>query len=117
MGFKAAREEQEINTKIEKMLQEQKAILERSKKSAPKKQWDEGILVNGGLSHYKFNNKWYRVSVDASKEDVKFTKFKFHTKTALGYRLFISAKDYQEAQAVVDDMLGKGLYKISGSVV
>ena len=28
-----------------------------------KKEWNDDILTDGGISYYKLNNKWYRVSV------------------------------------------------------
>ena len=112
-------EDKATDEKIAKMLAEQSDILNKgvSKdiKSKPKKWFDESVLSNGGNTHYKLNDKWYRISVD-SKSDVKYTQFKFHTTTALGYVLYISAKTYKDAQDVVDDIFGKkGLYLVSAT--
>ena len=123
MGFKKQLEDKATDEKIAKMLAEQSDILNKrtsedvnvSKNTKPKKWFDESVLSNGGKTHYKLNDKWYRISVD-SKSDVKYTQFKFHTTTALGYVLYISAKTYKDAQDVVDDIFGKkGLYSVSAT--
>ena len=123
MGFKKQLEDKATDEKIAKMLAEQSDILNKrtsedvnvSKNTKPKKWFDESVLSNGGKTHYKLNDKWYRISVD-SKSDVEYTQFKFHTTTALGYVLYISAKTYKDAQDVVDDIFGKkGLYLVSAT--
>ena len=117
MGFKKQLEDKATDEKIAKMLAEQSDILNKGvvKQPYPKKWFDESVLSNGGNTHYKLNDKWYRISVD-SKSDVEYTQFKFHTTTALGYVLYISAKTYKDAQDVVDDIFGKkGLYLVSAT--
>ena len=117
MGFKKQLEDKATDEKIAKMLAEQSDILNKVvvKQPSPKKWFDESVLSNGGNTHYKLNDKWYRISVD-SKSDVEYTQFKFHTTTALGYVLYISAKTYKDAQDVVDDKFGKkGLYLVSAT--
>lgn len=117
MGFKKQLEDKATDEKIAKMLAEQSDILNKGvvKQPSPKKWFDESVLSNGGNTHYKLNDKWYRISVD-SKNDVEYTQFKFHTTTALGYVLYISAKTYKDAQDVVDDIFGKkGLYLVSAT--
>lgn len=117
MGFKKQLEDKATDEKIAKMLAEQSDILIKntSKEAKVKKWFDESVLSNGGNTHYKLNDKWYRISVD-SKSDVEYTQFKFHTTTALGYVLYISAKTYKDAQDVVDDIFGKkGLYLVSAT--
>ena len=117
MGFKKQLEDKATDEKIAKMLAEQSDILNKntSKEAKAKKWFDESVLSNGGNTYYKLNDKWYRISVD-SKSDVEYTQFKFHTTTALGYVLYISAKTYKDAQDVVDDIFGKkGLYLVSAT--
>lgn len=120
MGFKKQLEDKATDEKIAKMLTEQSDILNKgvskdAKNTKPKKWFDESVLSNGGNTHYKLNDKWYRISVD-SKNDVEYTQFKFHTTTALGHVLYISAKTYKDAQDVVDDIFGKkGLYLVSAT--
>ena len=110
-------EDKATDEKIAKMLAEQSDILNKNvvKEAKAKKWFDESVLSNGGNTHYKLNDKWYRISVD-SKSDVEYTQFKFHTTTALGYVLYISAKTYKDAQDVVDGIFGKkGLYLVSAT--
>ena len=117
LGFKKQLEDKATDEKIAKMLAEQSDILNKhvAKSATPKKWFDESVLSNGGNTHYKLNDKWYRISVD-SKSNVEYTQFKFHTTTALGYVLYISAKTYKDAQDVVDDIFGKkGLYLVSAT--
>ena len=119
MGFKKQLEDKATDEKIAKMLAEQSDILNKSlskdSKAKHKKWFDESVLSNGGNTYYKLNDKWYRISVD-SKSDVEYTQFKFHTTTALGYVLYISAKTYKDAQDVVDGIFGKkGLYLVSAT--
>ena len=116
MGFKKQLEDKATDEKIAKMLAEQSDILNKHTSKAKAKKWfDESVLSNGGNTYYKLNDKWYRISVD-SKSDVEYTRFKFHTTTALGYVLYISAKTYKDAQDVVDDIFGKkGLYLVSAT--
>lgn len=119
MGFKKQLEDKATDEKIAKMLAEQSDILNKdtSKESKPKakKSFDESVLSNGGNTHYKLKDKWYRISVD-SNSDVEYTQFKFHATTALGHVLYISAKTYKDAQDVVDDIFGKkGLYLVSAT--
>ena len=117
LGFKKQLEDKARDEKIAKMLAEQSDIINKEvvKQPSPKKWFDESVLSNGGNTHYKLNDKWYRISVD-SKGDVEYTQFKFHTTTALGYVLYISAKTYKDAQDVVDDIFGKkGLYLVSAT--
>ena len=117
MGFKKQLEDKATDEKIAKMLAEQSDILNKGvvKQPSPKKWFDESVLSNGGNTHYKLNDKWYRISID-SKSDVEYTQFKFYTTTALGYVLYISAKTYKDAQDVVDDIFGKkGLYLVSAT--
>ena len=117
MGFKKQLEDKATDEKIAKMLAEQSDILNKGvvKQPSPKKWFDESVLSNGGNTHYKLNDKWYRISVD-SKSDVEYTQFKFHTATALGCVLYLSAKTYKDAEDVVGDIFGKkGLYLVSAT--
>lgn len=83
--------------------------------------FDESILVNGGVSQYTFEyegkKKVVFISCHAPRNN-KFPKYKYHIKNAFGNRVFIKAKDYCFAQAVVDDMFGeKGKYLVSASAL
>lgn len=121
---------QELDKAINKALQEQQKSLEGEIKTPS---LDE-ILVYGGCIKHKLNGKKYSISVLTPEEmhlldniennvesGVEYKgippKYKFHTRTALGNYLFVKCKAYMEAQKIVDDVLGVGLYKVSGSVL
>ena len=70
MQYKESKADKEITEKIEAMLAQQKALLGEGLDISKdgdiikvKKEWNEDILTEGGISYYKLNNKWYRVSV------------------------------------------------------
>ena len=111
------KKEKEIVAKIQAMIDEQKRLLGEGldiNKDGDivkvKKEWNEDILTDGGVSYYKLNDKWYRVSVCDGDNDVIL---KFKIKSALGKILSVSARTYQEAQSVIDDLFGKGKYIVS----
>ena len=110
------KKEKDITEKIEAMLAQQKALLNSNHTGSvtatnkTTKTWNPNILTEGGVSYYKMNNKWYRVSVCDGDNDVIL---KFKIKTALDKTLSVSAKTLKEAQSVVDDLFGKGKYIVS----
>ena len=118
------KKEKEIEAKIQAMLREQKRLLNEGldvNKDGDivkvKKEWNDGILIDGGISYYKLNNKWYRVSVCDGDNDVVL---KYWFKNALGVKVSVSTKTLKEAQAVVNDIYGvykdgKGKYTVSAS--
>ena len=117
MQYKQEKEQQEITAKIKAMLNEQKRLLGEGLDISKdgdivkvKKEWNPNILTEGGISYYKLNDKWYKVSVCNNDNDVVL---KFKIKTALDKTLSVSAKTLKEAQSVVDDLFGKGKYIVS----
>ena len=115
------KKEKEITEKIQTMIDEQKRLLgevvDISKDGEiikVKKEWNENILTDGGISYYKMNDKWYRVSVCDGDNDVIL---KYWFKNALDIKVSISAKTLKEAQAVVNDIYGKGKYTLSACYV
>ena len=59
-----------------------------------------------------------RVSVDTGQRINKnVPKYKWHIKTAMGYRLYIKTQLRQHAQQAVNQLLGKGMYTVCGSDV
>ena len=108
-----------IDTKIAEMIKQQKALLdegldinEDGDVVKVKKEWNENILADGGISYYKLNDKWYRVSVVGDNNDI-ILKFRF--KDATGRWVSVSANSLKEAQAVVNDIYGKCKYTVSAS--
>ena len=113
------KKEKEISVKIQAMLDEQKRLLNEGLDISKdgdiikvKKEWDEDILTDGGISYYKLNNKWYRVSVCNNGNDIVL---KYWFKNALGVKVSVSTKTLKEAQAVVNDIYSKGKYTVSAS--
>ena len=116
MQYKESKADKEITEKIEAMLAQQKALLNSNHTGSvtatnkTTKTWNPNILTEGGVSYYKMNNKWYRVSVCDSDNDI-ILKFRF--KDAIGRWVSVSTKTLKEAQAVVDDIFGKHKYTVS----
>jgi hypothetical protein len=121
MQYKQEKEQQEISVKIQAMLDEQKRLLNEGLDISKdgdvvkvKKEWDEDILTDGGISYYKLNNKWYRVSVCNNDNDIVL---KFRFKDAIGRWVSVSAKSIKEAQSVVDGIFGKHKYTVSACCI
>ena len=116
VAFQQEKKEKDITAKIQAMIDEQKALLNSNHTGSvtatnkTTKTWNPNILTEGGVSYYKLNDKWYRVSVCDGDNDVVL---KFKIKTALDKTLSVSAKALKEAQSVVDDLFGKGKYIVS----
>ena len=104
------KKEKEITAKIQTMIDEQKRLLNEGldvNKDGDiikvKKEWNYGILIDGGISYYKLNDKWYRVSVCNGDNDI-ILKFRF--KDAVGRWVSVSARSLKEAQQVIDSIYG-----------
>ena len=113
VAYQQEKKEKEIVDKIQAMINEQHRLLNEecvNNTIKVKKEWNDGILTEGGVSYYRLNNKWYKVSVCDGDNDVVL---KFKIKTALDKTLSVSAKTLKEAQSVVDDIFGKGKYIVS----
>ena len=119
VAYKQEKKEKEIMARIQAMINEQNRLLNEGmdiNKDGDivkvKKEWNENILTEGGISYYKLNDKWYRVSVCDGDNDVVL---KYWFKNALGVKVSVSAAALKEAQAVVNDIYGKGKYNLSAS--
>ena len=100
------KKEKDITAKIQTMIDEQNSLLNEgcvNNTTKVKKGWDEYVLINGGISYYKLNNKWYKVSVCDGDNDV-ILKFRF--KDAMGRWVSVSAGSLKEAQQVIDSIYG-----------
>ena len=110
------KKEKEITEKIEVMLTQQKLLLviadneKCNTGNKPSKEWQPDILTKGGISYYTLNDKKYKVSVCNNDNDVVL---KYWFKNALGIKVSVSTKALKEAQAVVNDIYGKGKYTVS----
>ena len=119
VAYQQEKKEKEIAAKIKAMLDEQRRLLGEGLDISKdgdivkvKKEWNENVLTDGGISYYKLNNKWYRVSVCNNDNDIVL---KYWFKNALGVKVSVSTKTLKEAQSVVDDLFGKGKYNLSAS--
>ena len=112
------KKEKEITEKIEAMLTQQKLLLtiadneKCNTSNKPSKEWQPDILTKGGIAYYTLNDKKYKVSVCNNDNDVVL---KYWFKNALGIKVSVSTKTLKEAQAVVNDIYGKGKYNLSAS--
>ena len=110
VAYQQEKRENEITAKIQAMLDEQKRLLGEGldiNKDGDiikvKKEWNENVLTEGGISYYKLNDKWYRVSVSDGDNDI-ILKFRF--KDAVGRWVSVSARSLKEAQQVIDSIYG-----------
>ena len=110
VAYQQEKKEREITAKIQTMIDEQKRLLgegldinEDGDIVKVKKDWNETILDVGGVSYYKMNDKWYRVSVVGDNNDI-ILKFRF--KDAIGRWVSVSARSLKEAQQVIDSIYG-----------
>ena len=120
------KKEKDITAKIQAMLDEQRRLLGEGLDISKdgdivkvKKEWNEDILTDGGISYYKLNDKWYRVSVCNGDNDVVL-KFKF--KDAMDRWVSVSTGSLKEAQQVIDSIYGtskdgKHKYTLSACLV
>ena len=100
------KKEKEITEKIEAMLNEQNRLLNEgcvNNTTKVKKEWNENILTDGGVSYYRLNGKWYKVSVCDGDNDVVL---KFTIKDAMSRLVSVSAGTLKEAQQVIDSIYG-----------
>ena len=120
------KKEKEMVSKIQVMIDEQKRLLGEGldvNKDGDiikvKKEWNEDILTDGGISYYRLNDKWYRVSVCDGDNDI-ILKFRF--KDAMGRWVSVSTRSLKEAQQVIDSIYGtskdgKSKYSVSASKI
>lgn len=114
-----------VESKIQKMLQEQQDILNASDDEGIKTKevtkvdysFNPEVLSHGGSCYYHTTiggvKRKFRISVTSDTNDVVL---KFHTRISSGERFSVNAKSYFEAQFVTDELFSK-LYRVSGTVV
>ena len=109
MQYKESKADKEITEKIEAMLAQQKALLNSNHTGSvtatnkTTKTWNPNILTEGGVSYYRLNDKWYRVSVCNNDNDIVL---KYWFKNALGLKVSVSTRSLKEAQQVIDSIYG-----------
>lgn len=112
--------------KLQMMLAQQQRILDRCEDSTPLKikkevvdySFNPEVLSNGGSCYYHTTigrvKRKFRISVTSDTNDVVL---KYHCKLASNERFSVNAKSYSEANAIVDELFGKNMYHVSGTVV
>lgn len=96
------------------------------------KQYNEVVLMYGGVTHYFYNGVWYNISV-YTPQDLKSSeyltdadndvvldlppKYKYHVRNAHGNYVFFKTKERDDAQKISDSMFGKGKYTVSSSKI
>ena len=129
LGMNQYFSDKEVDKHITKALQEQEKLVEDAHKIVTL----DDVLTCGGTYSYKHKGKNIKLSVltqndlslldnvdNLNEQGIEYdlpTKYKFHCMLANGNRLFVRAKDYIEAQAIVDELLGSKLYKVSCSKI
>lgn len=119
--------EKQQTEKLEMMLAQQQRILDRCEYPTPpvkikKKVVDYSfkpeVLSQGGICFYHTTiggvKRKFRVSVTSDTHDVVL---KYHCRLASNERFSVNAKSYSEANAIVNEIFGFGMYSVSASIV
>ena len=130
LGISKYMSNQELEKNIANALLAQQKCLEIGEQKEEPLTLDY-VLLHGGLFTYTLNKKKYKINV-LTKDDIQLLDnienlieegieydivkpYKFHCLTSHDTYLTVKAKDYTEAQMLIDNILGKGLYKVSAS--
>ena len=130
VGINKWMNEKAIVKQLSQALEEQQSLLN----TTPKKKGDltlDEVLREGGSTVYSHNDNKYRISVltpdqvqvydylnsymEQGYEVSLPPLYKFHIRTSLGNLFTVKCATYQIAQDVVDEVFGKGRYKVSAS--
>lgn len=117
--------EKEQAEKLQMMLAQQQRILNdiekppvKIKKEVVDYSFKPEVLSHGGACYYHTTidgkKRKFRISVTNDTNDVVL---KYHCKLASNERFSVNAKSYSEANAIVDELFGRNMYKVSGVVV
>lgn len=86
------------------------------------KKWNEDVLITGGCTYFyptKSDNVElnirYRVAMTYKREHTK--KLKYKVKLANGELFSVAAKTMGEGQEVINQLFGKGHYRVSEQLV
>ena len=123
--------DKEIEKTISKAINQQDSILKEEK--LPKEFTLEDVLRDGGLFTYVLGKKKYKINV-LTKDDMNILDnssnyaedgveydivkpYRYHCKNGFDNYVTIKAGSYDEAQSVIDNIYGKGVYKASASIL
>lgn len=121
--------EKQQTEKLQMMLAQQQRILDRCEDPTPpvkiKKEvtkvdysFKPEVLSHGGSCYYHTTingvKRKFRISVTSDTNDVVL---KYHCRLASNERFSVNAKSYSEANAIVNEIFGFGMYSVSASIV
>ena len=122
--------EKQQTEKLQMMLAQQQRILDRCEDPTPppvkiKKEvtkvdysFKPEVLSHGGSCYYHTTingvKRKFRISVTSETHDVVL---KYHCRLASNERFSVNAKSYSEANAIVNEIFGFGMYSVSASIV
>lgn len=117
--------EKQQTEKLQMMLAQQQRILDDSEKPPVKIKkevvdysFKPEVLSSGGTTYFHTTmdgkKRRFRISVTSDTNDVVL---KYHCRLASNERFSVNAKSYQESQQVVDELFGRNMYRVSGTVV
>ena len=85
-----------------------------------KKEWDENVLTKGGVTYFAMKTpdgktKKVKISVLTEKDEfnVISSKGKFLIKNAMGNKIYMSVKSYKEADMIIGQIYGSGMYRVT----
>lgn len=112
------------------LLDQETSLIEVNVKKKGELTLDE-VLSNGGATIYSHNDNKYRISVLTPDQVQVYDNlnsymeqgyevslpplYKFHIRTSLGNLFTVKCATYTIAQEIVDEVFGKGRYKVSAS--
>lgn len=123
--------DKEIEKTISKAINQQDSILKEEKPSTELTL--EDVLRDGGLFTYVLGKKKYKINVltkddmnildnssNYAEDGVEYDIVKpycYHCRNGFDNYVTVKASSYDDAQEVIDSIYGKGIYKISASVL
>ena len=121
--------EKQQTEKLQMMLAQQQRILDdgekpplpvKTKKEVAKVDYSfkPEVLSHGGSCYYHTTingvKRKFKISVTSDTHDVVL---KYHCRLASNERFSVNAKSYSEANAIVNEIFGFGMYPVSASIV
>ena len=134
LGVNNFMSDKEIEKTLTKALESQQKFLDSPQHdNKPKELTLEDVLRDGGLFTYVLGKKKYKINV-LTKDDMNLLDnscnyldngveydivkpYRYHCRNGFDNYVTVKASSYDDAQEVIDSIYGKGIYKISSSVL
>ena len=93
------------------------------------KEWNPDVLIDGGVTYFNYEylcdktqkckSKKVKIVVTLNSQDSSTVigKGKFVFRNGMGNKVFMSVKSYTEANNIVAELYGKGMYRVSTEMV